>query len=311
VRLSSLPGILDRVGADVLGDATGLTRNDIRLADDVEERGLAVVHVTHDGDHRGTGLECLGLVLAVEFELLLLGNIDRVSRLVALLGLEPNAVLGANLHRGLGVDGLGHRREDPHLHEITDDLEGLLAHLLSQFTHHDGRTHDNDGSVGGELGTGRSGHGTGTGTGGDTGTSAHLTRTTELTRALELSRAVALIRSPRIRGTLVGGATGAPLLRRGRTTSIIPGGWGGRAGRRRRGADTTGRAPPIPELTQIDTADQLTRLDRGWSRRWSRRWGRPCRRGRDRSRRRSGTLGRRNLSSNGSGERNRGRGRRL
>ena len=102
-----------------------------------------MVHVTHDGNHRGTRLERLELVLAVEFQLLLLRDIDGVGRLVAFLSLEPNTVLCTDLYRRLTVDGLGHRRKDPHLHEVANDLEGLLAHLLSQFTHHNGRTHDN------------------------------------------------------------------------------------------------------------------------------------------------------------------------
>ena len=40
------------VGADVLRDAPGLGGGHIRLADRVEQRGLAVVDVAHDGDHR-------------------------------------------------------------------------------------------------------------------------------------------------------------------------------------------------------------------------------------------------------------------
>ena len=37
----------DLVRTDVLGDATGLARDDVRLADAVEQRGLAVVDVAH------------------------------------------------------------------------------------------------------------------------------------------------------------------------------------------------------------------------------------------------------------------------
>jgi hypothetical protein len=40
------------VGADVLRDATGLARRHLGAADVVQQRGLAVVHVAHDGDHR-------------------------------------------------------------------------------------------------------------------------------------------------------------------------------------------------------------------------------------------------------------------
>ena len=40
------------IGADVLGDAAGLARDDVGVADRVEQRGLAVVDVAHDGDDR-------------------------------------------------------------------------------------------------------------------------------------------------------------------------------------------------------------------------------------------------------------------
>ena len=43
---------LDLIGADVLGDAARLTRRHLRIADGVEQRGLAVVNVAHDGHHR-------------------------------------------------------------------------------------------------------------------------------------------------------------------------------------------------------------------------------------------------------------------
>ena len=48
--------VLDHlVGADVLGDATGLTGDHVGVADAVEQLGLAVIDVTHDGDDRAHG----------------------------------------------------------------------------------------------------------------------------------------------------------------------------------------------------------------------------------------------------------------
>ena len=44
----SVLAALDRVGADVLGDAAGLARRDAGLADGIEQRGLAVVDVAHE-----------------------------------------------------------------------------------------------------------------------------------------------------------------------------------------------------------------------------------------------------------------------
>jgi hypothetical protein len=55
-------GQVDVVGADVLRDATGLTRHDVRLAHVVEQRRLAVVDMAHDRDDRRARHQVLGLV---------------------------------------------------------------------------------------------------------------------------------------------------------------------------------------------------------------------------------------------------------
>ena len=47
------------VRADVLGDAAGLARRHVGFADGVEQRGLAVIHVAHDGDHGRALLQVL------------------------------------------------------------------------------------------------------------------------------------------------------------------------------------------------------------------------------------------------------------
>ena len=51
-KVMALPFHVHLVGADVLGDATGLAGDDVGLADLVEQQGLAVVDVAHDGDDR-------------------------------------------------------------------------------------------------------------------------------------------------------------------------------------------------------------------------------------------------------------------
>ena len=50
---------VDLVGTDVLGDATGLARDDVGLADCIKELRLAVVDVAHDGHHRRPRREIL------------------------------------------------------------------------------------------------------------------------------------------------------------------------------------------------------------------------------------------------------------
>src|SRR5690606_7651026 len=61
------PGGLHGVGADVLGDATGLARRDVRLAQGVQQARLAVIDVTHHGHDRGPRLDrVLGLRARLE-----------------------------------------------------------------------------------------------------------------------------------------------------------------------------------------------------------------------------------------------------
>jgi hypothetical protein len=45
-------GVRDVVGADMLGDAARFAGRHPGAADIVEQRGLAVIHMAHDGDHR-------------------------------------------------------------------------------------------------------------------------------------------------------------------------------------------------------------------------------------------------------------------
>ena len=59
----------DVIGADVLRDAAGFAGNDVRLADVVEQRRLAVIHVTHDGDDRRTRLQLAGFLLLLRLHL--------------------------------------------------------------------------------------------------------------------------------------------------------------------------------------------------------------------------------------------------
>ncbi len=91
------------VGADVLGDATGLTVDDVGAADVVEQRGLAVVDVTHHGDHRRTRLLALVVVGVVEqllqLDLFLLTGLDQED-LGADLEREQLHLLVGERHRG-------------------------------------------------------------------------------------------------------------------------------------------------------------------------------------------------------------------
>ena len=96
----------DLVGADVLGDATGLALTHAGVTDGVEQSGLAVVDVTHDGDDRRTDLEIVlaALVLAV-------GEVERLQQFaVFVLGghdLHDVVHLAAEQFEGFVTDRLG------------------------------------------------------------------------------------------------------------------------------------------------------------------------------------------------------------
>ena len=71
------------IGADALGDAAGLAGDDVGLADGVEQSGLTVIDMAHDGDDRRTRLQILVFLqlLAVKVDVELLQQL-----LVLLLG---------------------------------------------------------------------------------------------------------------------------------------------------------------------------------------------------------------------------------
>ena len=83
------------IGADVLGDAAGFAGDDVGRADRVEQRGLAVVDVAHDGDHRRARLDLRRIVGDVEQAFLDVGFGDAAHGVAHFLGDE----LG-----GVGVD---------------------------------------------------------------------------------------------------------------------------------------------------------------------------------------------------------------
>ena len=98
------------VGTDVLGDAAGLFLADVGLTDGVQQSGLAVVDVTHDGDHRRTALQ-VGLVALV----LAVGEVE---------GLQQFAVLV------LGADDL-----HDVVHLAAEQFERLVTHRLGGRDH--------------------------------------------------------------------------------------------------------------------------------------------------------------------------------
>ena len=122
---------LHGVGADVLGDAARLARGDAGLADVVQQRGLAVVDVAHDGDDRRTGEEVLLGILDV---LVLEGVLGGLGQ----LHFQLHAELGANQLRGVEVQFVVDGGDDAQHHQLFDDLAGRLADALGEVAHGDG-----------------------------------------------------------------------------------------------------------------------------------------------------------------------------
>ena len=117
---------LDAVGADMLGDAAGLALDDVGLADIVQQRGLAVVHVAHDGHDRRTRHEVLLLVFVVVVDRLLNLHRDEFDLVAELLGHD---------HERFGVETLVDRHHQSQIHAGRDDLSRRDVHHRRQLAH--------------------------------------------------------------------------------------------------------------------------------------------------------------------------------
>ena len=126
------------VGADVLGDASGLPGGDIGLADDIQQRRLAVVHMAHDGHDRRARAHLLALVLHVQFHLFL-HFVDGAAAAHALFHLEPETELGADLAGDLLLHRLVDTGKNSQFHQLFNDLERLAFQVFGQVAHDDGR----------------------------------------------------------------------------------------------------------------------------------------------------------------------------
>ena len=102
--------VIDRVGADVLGDPAGFARRDARLANRVHERRLAVIDVPHESDDRAARLEFFFLLddrrRRRDDDLL---DFVNAAAFFAAFHFENEAVFLANLCRDVGLDRLVRR----------------------------------------------------------------------------------------------------------------------------------------------------------------------------------------------------------
>ena len=112
------------IGADMLGDAAGFAGDDVRLADGVEQRGLAVVDVAHDRDDGRTRLERAFRVGRVEQAFLDVGFGDALDRVAEFFGDEL---------RGVGVDHVGDLVHRALAHQHLDHVDRALGHAVGEF----------------------------------------------------------------------------------------------------------------------------------------------------------------------------------
>ena len=133
-----LAAVVDLVGADVLGDAPGLAGDHLGLADRVQQRGLAVVDVAHDRDHRRAFDQLLLGVLEDRLELDVVGRVDDLDLLFELVREDLDRVVG---------QGLRERRHLSQRHQLLDHFGHRHAEVLGDVL--DGRAGAHPDQVGG------------------------------------------------------------------------------------------------------------------------------------------------------------------
>ena len=117
------------VGADMLGDAAGFAGRDLGRTNGVEQRGLAVVDVAHDGHHRRPRHQRGRIVGGVEQALLDVGFGDALDGVAQFLGEQ----LG-----GIGVDHVVDLRHVTLPHQELDHIHAALRHAVGELLDGDG-----------------------------------------------------------------------------------------------------------------------------------------------------------------------------
>ncbi len=118
--------LFDLVGADMLGDATGFARHHVGFADRVEQRGLAVVDVAHDGHDRRAMGQVLGLVVGRDvvetfFDIGIATRLTVWPSSVAISSAVSASITSLMLdHLALG-------------HQDLDDVDGAFGHAVGEF----------------------------------------------------------------------------------------------------------------------------------------------------------------------------------
>src|SRR6185312_6545992 len=119
----------DLVGANMLRNATGFTGDHVGAADIVQQRGLTMVYVTHDGDHRGTRQHVFRIV-----HFLFLFHFSRI--------VDPDELDGITEFPGHELDDIGlqtliDRYHHPQAHALADHIGVADIHQIGQFAYTD------------------------------------------------------------------------------------------------------------------------------------------------------------------------------
>ena len=112
------------IGADMLGDAAGFAGDNVGMTERVEQRGLAVVDVTHHGHDRRARLGVGGVVGGVEQALFDVGRRHALHGVAELFGDQL---------RGIGIDHVGDLVHRALLHQHADDVDGALGHAVGEL----------------------------------------------------------------------------------------------------------------------------------------------------------------------------------
>ena len=120
---------IDLIGADMLGDAPGFARDDIRLAHGVKQRGLAVIDMAHDGHDRRARRHVfwrIGRLAKTFFHVRFSDPLDGVAEI---------------FRNELGRVGVQNRVGGDHLallHQFLDEIDGAHRHARGELLHGDG-----------------------------------------------------------------------------------------------------------------------------------------------------------------------------
>ena len=119
---------LHLVGADVLGDAAGFAAGHVGFADGVEQRGLTVIDVAHDGDHGSARYQILGV----------LGFLHRLHGFDFVAdGGGGGAEIARHFGGELGIERLVDGHEDAAVHQLLHHQVGLHVELFGKLLDRD------------------------------------------------------------------------------------------------------------------------------------------------------------------------------